>query len=97
MNRLSNNLSLKLISLALAVLLWSHVRGEVNPLETSTVDVPLRTAAPRDVIVLKSSNLPEKVTVLVRGPRIALRNIKGGALANPVSYTHLTLPTKRIV
>ena len=87
MKRLTNNLSLKLVSLMLAILLWSHVRGEVNPLETSTVEVPLHALPPRDVILLKAPDLPEKVTVVVRGPRLALRNLKGGALANPLAPT----------
>ena len=83
MNRLTHTWGLKLLSLALAVLLWSHVRGEVNPLETMTVDVPLRVAAPRGWIV--SNSVPAKVSVLLQGPRVSLRNIKGGALANPLA------------
>ena len=83
MNRLTHNLGLKLISLALAVLLWSHVRSEVNPLETMAVDVPLRVAAPRGWII--SNSVPAKVSVLLQGPRVSLRNIKGGALANPLA------------
>ena len=45
MNRLRHNWNLKLISLGLAVLLWLHVRGEVNPTETAEIDVPLKTVA----------------------------------------------------
>jgi hypothetical protein len=83
MNRLTHHLGLKLISLALAILLWSHVRGEVNPLETMTVDVPLRASAPKGWII--NNQVPAKVTVLLQGPRLSLRNIKGGALASPVA------------
>jgi YbbR domain-containing protein len=85
MHRLTNNWNLKLISLVLAVLLWSHVRGEVNPLETATVDVPLRIRVPRGYVLVDDANLPEKVSVVLRGPRVALRNIKGGSLANPLA------------
>lgn len=87
MHRLTNNWNLKLISLVLAVLLWSHVRGEVNPLETATVDVPLRVRVPRGFVLVNNANLPEKVSVVLRGPRLALRNIKGGSLANPLAPT----------
>lgn len=85
MQRLTHNLGLKLVSLALAILLWSHVRGEVNPLETMTVDVPLRIKAPEGWRVV--GEVPAKVTVLLQGPRVSLRNIKGGALANPLMPT----------
>jgi YbbR domain-containing protein len=85
MHRLTNNWNLKLISLVLAVLLWSHVRGEVNPLETTTVDVPLLVRVPRGYVLVNNANLPEKVSVVLRGPRVALRNIKGGSLANPLA------------
>jgi YbbR domain-containing protein len=85
MQRLTSNWNLKLISLVLAVLLWSHVRGEVNPLETTTVDVPLRVRVPRGYVLVNDANIPDKVSVVLRGPRVALRNIKGGALANPLA------------
>lgn len=87
MQRITNNLGMKLISLFLAVILWSHVRGEVNPLETASVDVPLKIQTPRDIVLMNENSMPEKVTVLLRGPRLALRNIKGGALANPLAPT----------
>jgi hypothetical protein len=83
MQRITNNWSLKLISVVLAVLLWSHVRGEVNPLETTSVDVPLVVTPPPGLDF--RGELPTKVTVLLQGPRVSLRNIKGGALANPLA------------
>ena len=85
MQRLTHHLGLKLLSLALAILLWSHVRGEVNPLETMTVDVPLKINVPEGWRL--ASEVPAKVTVLLQGPRVSLRNIKGGALANPLMPT----------
>lgn len=85
MQRLTHNLGLKLLSLVLAILLWSHVRGEVNPLETMTVDVPLRVKAPDGWRL--AGEVPAKVTLLLQGPRVSLRNIKGGALANPLMPT----------
>jgi YbbR domain-containing protein len=87
MQRITNNWSLKLIALVLAVLLWSHVRGEVNPLEASSVDVPLKVQPPRGMVLLNPDEMPSKVTVTLRGPRLALRNIKGGGLANPLAPT----------
>ena len=85
MQRITHNLGLKLVSLALAILLWSHVRGEVNPLETLTVDVPLSVTPPPGWRV--AGEVPTKVTLLLQGPRVSLRNIKGGALANPLIPT----------
>lgn len=81
-------MGLKLVSLALAVLLWSHVRGEVNPLETMTVDVPIKAVAPKGWII--NSEVPAKVTVLLQGPRLLLRNIKGTALATPLTPADVT-------
>ena len=85
MHRILNNWSLKLISLVLAVMLWSHVRSEVNPLETATVEVPLRMRSPRGFDVAQSQNLPTKISVVLRGPRQSLRELKGGSLPNPLA------------
>ena len=84
MHRITHNWNLKLISLVLAVILWSHVRGEVNPVESAVVDVPLRFRAPSG-FVLRRANLPATVSVTLRGPRLALRDVTGGALPNPLS------------
>lgn len=83
MHRITHNWNLKLISLALAVMLWSHVRGEVNPLESAVVEVPLRMRVPSG-FVLRGA-MPTKVGVTLRGPRLALRDITGGALPNPLA------------
>ncbi len=84
MKRLLNNWNLKLISLGLAVLLWLHVRGEVNPLETAEVDVPLKLSPPAGW-VFRSAKLPTRATVTLSGPHLSLRSVRGGALANPLN------------
>ncbi len=85
MQRLLNNWKLKLLSLVLAIGLWSHVRGEVNPWETMSFRVPLRGAAPARLIVLNRDKLPREVRVTLRAPRARLRELKGFAPPNPLA------------
>ena len=85
MNRLLHNWSLKLISLVLAIFLWLHVRGEVNPTETAEVEVPLKLSPPVGWAFRTANKMPSRVSVTVSGPHLMLRNIKGGALANPLN------------
>ena len=87
MKSFTNNWSLKLISVVLAILLWSHVRGEVNPLETTTVEAPLRVLAPRGFVVANAKNLPSKVNVILRGPRLSLRSVRSSSLSDPLTPT----------
>lgn len=86
MNRLLNNWPLKLTALLISLGLWSHVRGESNPLETQTFSVKLDTRAPLNLGVGKT-NAPKAVRVTVRAPHQELR-ILGGVtlpLANPLT------------
>lgn len=88
MHRITHNWNLKLLSLALAVMLWSHVRGEVNPMESAVVDVPLRVRVPSGFALggaTLPATLPATVSVTLRGPRLSLRDITGGALPNPLA------------
>jgi len=87
MNLLSHNWNLKLMALALAVVLWGHVRSTVNPWETATFLVRLRSSAPPRMVFVDGSKVPDTVKVTVGGPRLSLRQIKGVALANPLSPT----------
>ena len=84
MSRFLNNWELKLISLGLAILLWTHVRGEVNPLETAEVETPLRLTVPRGWVLSSANKIPTRVTVTLSGPRLSLRDVRGGTLANPL-------------
>ena len=84
MSRLLNNWNLKLTALVLAIALWSHVRGEVNPLETATFSVNCATKTPQNW-VLSSQNKPFLVRVTLRAPRSTLREIKGGLPVNPLA------------
>lgn len=85
LKRLTNNWTLKLTSMVLAIALWSHVRGEVNPWETATFRVPLRVTPPRNMVLSSDSKPPSMIRVTLRGPRSSLRLFKGSAPANPLA------------
>ena len=85
MSRLLNNWSLKLVALVIAIALWSHVRGEVNPLETATFTVPLLAVAPPGMTILNRGAIPREVRVTLRAPRVTLREFKGGVPLNPLA------------
>ncbi len=93
MNRFLNNWPLKLTALLLSIGLWSHVRGESNPLETATFSVRLQTSAPRG-FALVSSDAPKTVHVTVRAPHLELRALGGPTLplANPLTTTDADAP-----
>ena len=84
MSRALNNWNLKLMALVLALALWSHVRGEVNPLESATFSVRLDARAPQG-FVDESQNIPTIVRVSIRAPRVRLRELKGGVPVNPLA------------
>lgn len=85
MNRLLSNWLLKLTSLVLAIALWSHVRGEVNPLETATFTVRIQARAPRGFALKDAEKYPKTAIVSLRAPRMALRELKGGVPLNPLA------------
>jgi hypothetical protein len=92
LKRLLNNWSLKLTALVIAVFLWSHVRGQMNPWEVASFKVPLQAHPPQGIILGASSRLPKTVTVTVRGPRLTLRALKGSPPINPLSSTDTPTP-----
>ena len=86
MNRLLNNWTLKLTSLVIAIALWGHVRGEVNPWEDATFRVKLvMPLPPANMILLNAKDIPSIVKVKVTAPRLRLREIKGVAPPNPLA------------
>jgi YbbR domain-containing protein len=85
LSRFTHNWTLKLTALILAIALWSHVRGQVNPWENATFKVRLKAEAPRGFVLLNATQIPKEVTVTLRGPRLALRALKGPAPANPLA------------
>lgn len=87
MKRITNNWNLKLTALVLAVVLWVHVQGQVNPMVTSTFKVNLhvdRGDIPKKMIVTDSSKIPQVVTVTLYGPRLTLRDFQGPELPEPL-------------
>ncbi len=85
MTRLLNNWTLKLTSLVLAVALWGHVRGEVNPLETASFTVKIQTQAPDGFSIADTEKVPKTTRVTLRATRNVLRELKGGLPANPLA------------
>ena len=73
------------MALVIALALWSHVRGEVNPLETATFTVPLQATAPAGLTIVNRDSIPREVRVTLRAPRVTLREFKGGMPANPLA------------
>jgi len=85
MPRLLHNWTLKLTSLVIAIALWNHVRGEVNPLDTATFTVALEARAPRGFALASPEKLPATARVTLRAPRNSLRELQGGAISNPLA------------
>lgn len=85
LQRLTHNWNLKLMSLVLAIALWSHVRGEVNPWETSSFRVPLQMQLPTQMVLLNRDKIPSTVKVTLRAPRSRLRELKGFTPPNPLA------------
>ncbi len=85
MNFLVNNWNLKLTSLVIAIALWGHVRGEVNPSEDATFRVHLSAPpTPPNLIILNSKDIPAIVKVNVKALRLTLRELKGVTPPNPL-------------
>ena len=72
------------MALVLAVALWGHVRGEVNPLETATFTVKVSPAPPQGWALQNAGAVPRNVRVTLRAPRNSLRDLKGGVSVNPL-------------
>ena len=73
-------------------------RGRAEEAGGTTIAEALRAAKPGDRIALEPGvELDERVVVDVDGVTIETAREGPKATVRPVSYTHLTLPTKRIV
>ena len=86
MNRFLNNWPLKVTALCLSLGLWSHVRGESNPLETATFSVRLGLSVPPG-LKMNAPDVPSTVRVTVRASRQELRLLSGTSLplSNPLA------------
>jgi len=78
--KLNENLLLKLISLAFALVLWFFVMGEQRHEISHAVPVEYRNL-PKGLVI--ANEVPETVSVTLSGPR---------ALLSRVSTEHLSLP-----
>lgn len=96
--RSTHNWSLKLTALVLSIALWSHVRGQVNPWEVASFKVPLEADAPPGFVLQNEDAIPQTITVMLRGPRLTLRQLKGVAPANPLAASEdIPLISSRMV
>ena len=73
------------MSLVLAIALWSHVRGEVNPLETATFSVKLDKKSTSGRVIANLRDVPAMVRVTIRAPRAQMRKFTGGVPSNPLA------------
>lgn len=85
MHRLTNNWNLKLMALVLAIVLWSHVRGEVNPIDTVTYSLHLQAELPANLRVANKADIPRDVRVTLRAPRSVFRQINGMLPSLPIT------------
>ena len=86
MSRILNNWALKLTSLVIAIALWGHVRGEVNPTEDATFRVKMLTPLPpASLMMLNAKDIPPVIKVQIKAPRLRLREIKGVIPPNPLA------------
>jgi YbbR domain-containing protein len=65
--------------------LWSHVREQVNPWEVASFRTRLVANAPSGFVLQNADAVPRYVTIMVRGPHLTLRQLKGGTPANPLA------------
>ncbi len=81
-----------MVALVIAIALWGHVRGEINPLETATFVVPLQATPPPSMRIANPAGVPREVRVTIRAPRVVLRDLKGGMSLNPLASPTDALP-----
>jgi YbbR domain-containing protein len=70
-NALTSNLGTKLISVAIAVVLWMIVLGSRNV--DSTKEIPLEIITPADIVA--SNEIPDRVAFRLSGPKAFLRAV----------------------
>jgi YbbR domain-containing protein len=87
LERLRNNLSLKLLSLAMAFVIWGTVHNQANPLETRSLSVrvaPLKV--PADLAVVSID--PTQVTVTLAGRSSSFHDLEFSTFKLAVDLTN---------
>ncbi len=84
---LTDNLLLKLISLAFALVLWFFVMGEQRHEVSHVVPVDYRNI-PKGLII--ANEVPSVVMVTVSGPRALLSRLSADELSLPLDLTDLS-------
>jgi hypothetical protein len=82
MNRFLNNWPLKMTAFLISLGLWSHVRGESNPLETATYSVRLDPKVPANLQL--GAPVISVVRVTVRASHQELRLLSATSLPLPL-------------
>lgn len=83
---LTENLSLKLVSLAFAVILWFFVMGEQRHEVAHMVTVEYRNL-PKGLVI--ANEVPDAVAVTLSGPRALLVHLAPGELSLPLDLAGL--------
>jgi YbbR domain-containing protein len=83
---LTDNLALKLVSLAFAVVLWFFVMGEQRHEVSHAVPVEYRNL-PKGLVI--ANEVPEIVIVTVSGPRALLSHLAANELSLALDLTDL--------
>lgn len=91
------------LSLVLALALWTFVSFTQDPTETRRVDVPVATngpPAPGLVVVDPQTGLPrafnQSINVLVAGPRATLNKLQGGVATASIDLSDLNAGTHAV-
>jgi hypothetical protein len=92
-NAATRNLSLKLLSLVLAIAIWISVGGDVSTEILVPVPVEFRNV-PEGV---HYDAEPSRVELRVRGPRWMVRQASESDFAVPVDLSGLTEPGERVI
>ena len=89
----TENIGLKLLSLALAFVVWSAVGGDINTEILMPIPVEFRNVPPR----LHYHAEPSRVDLRLRGPRWMVRQAQESDFTVPVDLTSVTELGERVV
>ena len=93
MNRITNNLGLKLLAVSLASLLAVYVYLYIDYPTTQSLQLPLKVRnLQTDLIITAPNPFPESVQVSVRGPYRLIRQLAASNLSAWIDMRENTVP-----